>query len=371
MKILQLVTKRQYRGAEVFAYNLSQELINEGHQIIFAGLYKNKSDNLQLSKGINLDLLQEKPRFFSFKLLYKLYKLIKKEQPDIIQSNGSDTLKYAVIVSLFITRSTLVYRNISMISNWIKSPLKKHVYKLLFSKVDFVTSVGRFAMEDFIQTFNYSPHKIKVIRRGIPMKFYNKKQAGEELKKKFALNSNDFVVIHIGNFSPEKNHIFLIKVFEKIKQKRKDIKLLLVGKGNLTEYIKNEIIKRKLTDTVILAGFNKNTGPLLAGSDLLVLSSLVEGVPGVILEAAVQKTPTIAIDVGGVSEVVIHKQTGILIPRFSVDTFADEILRLKANPKLRKEMGNFAFQYVIKNYNKKQTVKEFIKLYQALLNVKN
>ena len=372
MKILQLVTKRQYRGAEIFAYNLSKDLIENGHQVIFAGLYRNPEDQLELPGALNTDLSEKKSKIFSPKTAYRLYRLIKTEQPDIIQCNGSDTLKYAVAAGFFLSHKIpLTYRNISIISRWFSHPLKKWVYKQLFKRVDFVTSVGRFAMDDFIRSLRYPPGKIKVIHRGIPVKKTDKKQARQEITRQLGISPEDKIITHIGNFSPEKNHAFLLEVFEKIKAKRKDIKLLLAGKGILFEEIKKQIHQKKLEDTVFLLGFRKDTEKILAASDLFVLTSKVEGVPGVILEAAVQQVPSVAIDVGGVSEVIIPGETGILLNDFSPEKFAENIILLAGDVARREQLGQNAYRLVSEQFNTKNTVDRFIQLYEKLIYEKN
>ena len=116
MKILQMVTKRQYRGAEVFAANLSVELLNFGHQIIFAGLYRNTSSILEVKGAKNIDLVESKTGLLSVHLVRAIVKLINTEQPDVVQCNGSDTLKYVVTASYFTKKTPITYRNISTIS---------------------------------------------------------------------------------------------------------------------------------------------------------------------------------------------------------------------------------------------------------------
>jgi glycosyltransferase involved in cell wall biosynthesis len=368
MKILQLVTKRQYRGAEVFAYNLSKTLIDDGIQIIFAGLYHNNNNELLLERATNIDLSNKKPTYFSLSLAWKLFRLIQKEKPDIIQCNGSDTLKYAVVASIFHPNVKITYRNISIISKWFSNPLKKMLYKMLFKRVDFVTSVGQFALQDFIKTLRYPADKTMVINRGIPLTEVNKTAARKKLEEEFNLSTQDKIIIHIGNFSPEKNHEFLIDVFNEIATKRTDIKLILVGKGMLFDRIKHKINENDLNSTVLPAGFRKNIPELLAGSDIFVLTSKVEGVPGVIMEAAAQKIPSIAINRGGVSEVLINQKTGILLEHFNTEDFAQNIIKLADDEVLRTKYGENAYRLVSENYRPEQTRDAFKNLYKKLIN---
>ena len=370
MKILQLVTKRQYRGAEVFAANLSEELIALGNEIVFAGLYKNVSNSLFVEGAENIDLIEKKNSAFSISLLKKIIELIRTSNPDVVQCNGSDTLKYMVAASVFVPEVPIVYRNISMISEWVDSEWKKWLYKRLFERVAHVSSVGDEALADFIKIFNYPKEKTSVIRRGIPIIKVDSRKARKDLEDEFAFDPEDKVVIHVGNFSPEKNHIFLINVFRDLKESHPEIKLILVGNGTLFKKIQEEINKHRLEKSIFLAGFRKDIPQLLAAADLFVLCSRVEGVPGVILEAGMQKKPSVATNVGGVKEVLLNSQTGFIIDNFNKEKFKNKIIELCGNEELRKRMGEKAFALVIKQFNPVKNATEFEKLYRISAGIK-
>jgi len=367
MKILQLVTKRQYRGAEVFAANLSKELIAMGHDILFVGLYKNTSEVLHVENAVNLDLVEQKNNAFSPKVVRHLVKLVKENKPDIIQCNGSDTLKYMAFASLFTPDIPILYRNISIISKWLSKDLKVSLYRNLFKRISHVTCVGDQAMEDFVETLNFPPEKISVIRRGIQIDQVNEKEARYKLLKEFNLCENSKIVMHVGSFSPEKNHAFLLEVFDSLKDSSTNIKLILVGDGLLFTEIEKAVQERGLNQTIYLTGFRKNIPELLAAADCLVLSSFVEGVPGVILEAAAQHKPALATNVGGVKEVLIHNETGFIIDNFDQTEFTRKLHKLLANEALRKKMGEKAYKIASEQYGPKKNALAFEKLYFRLL----
>ncbi|WP_423818753.1 glycosyltransferase family 4 protein [Salinimicrobium sp. TIG7-5_MAKvit] len=371
MKILQLVTKRQYRGAEVFAANLSRELIELGHEILFVGLYESSSEVLQVEDAINLDLVKYKTNAFSHKVLHRLIRLVKEKKPDIVQCNGSDTLKYMAFASFFTPNSPILYRNISIISKWLSKDLKVLLYRNLFKRISHVTCVGELARENFVETMNFPRDKISVIRRGIQIDKVNEEVARDKVINEFNLNENCQLVMHVGNFSPEKNHIFLIDLFSKLKTSNPLIKLVCVGDGIMYGQIKKEIEERKLIETVFLTGFRKDIPQLLAAADCLVLTSFVEGVPGVILEAAAQYKPAIATNVGGVQEVLIDGETGFLIDNFDQYEFSKKLVSLLNDDALRKKMGEKAHQIAVKEYGPKQNALAFEKLYYQLINKKN
>ena len=367
MRILQLVTRRQYRGAEVFAANLSSELIDLRHEIIFVGLYKNDENILNVENAENYDLESDKSGGFSIALVIKLVKLIMQTKPEIIQCNGSDTLKYMVAASFFIPKTPIVYRNISMISEWVSDGLKKKIYKQIFNKVDHVTSVGEEAINDFIKTFDYPKEKTTVIRRGIPIKNVDATLETQKIRKQLHLSDTDRIAIHIGNFSPEKNHIFLLDIFEDLKQTQPNLKLVCVGNGVLFSFIEEEIIKRNLENTVFLLGFRKDIPELLSASDCFVLSSKVEGVPGVILEAGSQYVPSIATNVGGVCEVLENGKTGFIIDNYNKKEFKKTLLRIINHEDLKTELGTNAYNLVVQEFNPLKNAQKFENLYRGLI----
>ena len=366
MKILQLVTKRQYRGAEVFAANLSSELIDLGHNVVFAGLYSNDKDVLTVGNADNRDLVEERTGAFSLKVVRRLSNLIKEVEPDVIQCNGSDTLKYMVAASFFVPKTPILYRNISMISRWVKNRKSKILYKVLFKRIAHVTSVGDEALSDFVNLFHYPKEQTSVIRRGIPMEEINKEKAELSLRKELNLNSGYQIVLHIGNFSFEKNHLFLINVFASIKTRYPSIKLVFVGNGATFHQMEQEVFNRQLESTIFFLGFRQDIHTLLAGADMLVLSSKVEGVPGVILEAAAQRKPSISTDVGGVREVLVHGKTGFIVQNFDEKEFETRIIELATNEQLRRRMGNESYKLVFQHFNPARNAKKFESLYKKL-----
>lgn len=367
MKILHLVTKRQYRGAELFAAYLSAELIKLGHEVIFVGLYENEKDELVVENAENKDLVTAKNGKFSIDIVKKIVKLVNEIKPDIIQCNGSDTLKYTVAASLFFGNIPLVYRNISIISEWISSKPKKILYKRMFQRIAHVTSVGEEAMADFIKTYDYPVNRTEVIRRGIPIKRLDREKLYKELRIDMGFDEKAKIALHIGNFSPEKNHEFLLDIFEELEKEGSDIKLVFVGNGILLKKMKQIVEEKRLSGRVFFLGFRKDIPELLAASDCLVLCSKVEGVPGVILEAGTQKIPSISTNVGGVTEVLINAQTGFLIDDFNKKEFKVKLIELMNNSELRKVLGENAFTMISKGFDPEINAKKFEGLYRNLI----
>ena len=113
------------------------------------------------------------------------------------------------------------------------------------------------------------------------------------MRKKLGLTDKDFVIGHVGRFTPEKNHKFLVNVFERLLRSDASIRLLLVGDGDKRKEIEGIVKQRGLQDEVTFAGSVSNVPDYLQAMDLFVLPSLFEGVPISAIEAQASGLPVL------------------------------------------------------------------------------
>lgn len=348
MTILQLVTARQFRGAEVAAASFSRIMLERGHKVLFVGIRKPSTPPLEVPGAACVDLNSGDTDSFLPTFL-RLKKLIDREQPDVLHANGSITLKYLVLAKMFYSRARLGYRNISMVSHWIGGGLKHAVVQWIIHQTDFVTSVGEAAREDFIKTYRYPPNKIFVVRRAIPVpkQTVDRAQARERLR----IEQHSKVLLNVGNFSIEKGHDILINRFALILKQLPQARLLLVGDGALRVALEDRVKKLHLESAVTFAGLQPDLGNYFAASDLMVMTSRVEGVPGVVMEAAVHRLPTVATDVGGVKESILHLKTGWIFPKDDESIFVNSVVELVQDQATLTQFGRSAYQWVSENFN--------------------
>lgn len=128
--------------------------------------------------------------------------------------------------------------------------------------------------------------KIKIINNAIDLeKFKFNKEKRNEIRKKLKIDENIILVGHIGRFVTQKNHEFLIDVFNEIHRRKQNSKLILIGQGNLKENIIEKIKYLGLQDYFIFTGQTTNVSDYYNAMDIFVLPSLYEGLPVVGIEA--------------------------------------------------------------------------------------
>jgi len=310
LKIIQLIQKPQLRGAEIFACQLSNHLVDQGHEVIVITIFKGDSKLPFKGRIINMNRPLSK-RFFDFKG-WKQFNLIMKEtQPDIIQLNAADTLKFAVSSKiLYHWKAPLIFRNANKMGDFITSKLKWHLNNFYLSRVAYVISVSRECEKDFVKTFSFPQEKIRTVEIGVEDQIL-----GEIPKDLTDIYKRGPVITHIGGFVPEKNHEGLINIIKSCYKNFPDIQLLLLSKGKLEKTVKTKVKDLGLESNVHFLGYRSDVLDILSHSRVFVLPSFIEGLPAVILEAMYCKTPVVAYNVGGIGEVVIQDQTGWLVEK--------------------------------------------------------
>lgn len=121
------------------------------------------------------------------------------------------------------------------------------------------------------------------------------KAVRDEVRKEFNL-SDELVVGHVGRFSGQKNHDFLIDIFAQIKKEKPTAKLLLVGDGAEKNNIKNKVHQLQLDDSVIFTGVRSDVNRLLQAMDIFVFPSFFEGLPVTMVEAQAAGLPCVISD---------------------------------------------------------------------------
>jgi glycosyltransferase involved in cell wall biosynthesis len=361
MRILQLVTARQYRGAEVFAALLSEELAGMGEEVYYVGLYDPPAQELTVAGCTNADLGGTKQRGFSPSLFRRLRTYYLTHRPDVIQANGSDTLKYTVALKLLHPELRFVYRNISVFSVWVASEWRRRIQEWMFRRVDFVTSVSAESRKDLIKTLNYPADRIRVVRRGVKA---DRQIPAAEAREQLGVAGP--VVALVGKLSPEKNHAFLLRTFARLLEAVPDARLWFIGDGPERSRIEASVTQLGLGNSVTLWGVQTDVAPFLAAADVLAITSTVEGIPGVILEGAVQSTPTVSVDVGGVKEVLLDQHTGLLIDRHDERIFAAALERVLTDDPLRQRLGEAARRRVVEEYSLDRAARESLAIYRQI-----
>ena len=134
--------------------------------------------------------------------------------------------------------------------------------------------------------------KVTILPNAIdPERFKFSESARQEIRAKYGIAEDDFVIGHVGRFFPEKNHKFIIELFSEYSKNHSNSKLLLIGNGPLQAEIQNLVNQKGLGDKVIFAGLQKNVVGFYCAMDVILLSSTREAFPMTLVEAQYNGLP--------------------------------------------------------------------------------
>jgi glycosyltransferase involved in cell wall biosynthesis len=175
--------------------------------------------------------------------------------------------------------------------------------------------------------------KYVIIRAGIDLKKFKttpaRKKAGVELLKKHGLKGKFFTVAMIGNLKKQKNPTAFVEIAKKVLGKEKDIGFIFAGDGPLMENVRETLAGKKLSDSVKFIGWCDEPEDLLAASDLYLLTSLWEGLPCTLVQAAAAGKPVIASDIDGNREFISLTGCGALFSPRDSNEAAEKIIAVR------------------------------------------
>jgi glycosyltransferase involved in cell wall biosynthesis len=369
-----LDTRPTRRGAQVFVHELSNELLNRGVKVTKVYLYDAPVEGrLQLNdqdlvlNGNDRHIFEKFPTIHPL-LLRKLHAAIKMLQPDIVLLNGSRTLKYAAAVKPLLNEPPIfLYRVIDSVKFWNNSAVKQVYYRrFIMPALDAAVGVSQTSLNEMV-TFHNFKKPVRAIPRAIDSRKFESLPAREICRKDLGVGNEDFVVLFLGNITRQKRPDRFLQIIDALRREIPNIKGWIVGDGPLRQEVEEEINARGLRQHVVLWGYQQSVGMYIRASQLLILCSDTEGLPGVVLEAAAAGVPAIAGNVGGVRECIDNDITGVIVQPDDVQAFVRETLQLWLQPDKAAAMGKAASEKVKASFSIQQVTDDYLHYFNSLL----
>ena len=289
IKVLQCVSNMDRAGIETMLMNYYRNIDRDKIQFYFlcnkrkSGAYDEEIMNLGgkifYSPGLN-------PIYF-FKYIKEVKKIIVDNAIDIVHvHNGAFGLQALIAakiagvkVRISHAHGTRIDVNLKMILKLVyKSKLKKYANQYWGCGID---AIEYYFGKEIIKNNNYY-----LLTNAIDVdKFRYNEKIRNKIRNELNIKNDEILIGHVGRFMTQKNHRFLINIFEKCLKNNNNYKLLLVGDGELIDSIKLIVKNKNLEDNVIFVGNIPNTNEYYSAMDLFILPSLFEGLPVVGIEA--------------------------------------------------------------------------------------
>tara|TARA_Y100000310_G_scaffold339103_1_gene430752 strand:+ start:13302 stop:14474 length:1173 start_codon:yes stop_codon:yes gene_type:complete len=246
----------------------------------------------------------------------------------------------------------------------LQKPLMKPVFKYVMKNADCVTSNN----EELVKVIKQYAKQSMTIKNGIDTQIF-KQRSKELIRKKLQLPKNKQIILFVGWINERKGLKYLIEAMPYVLKNNPETLLLVVGKGPLQEKLQKRVRDLTIKNKVFFVG-EKNpeeVADYMSAADLLVLPSLCEGLPNVVLEAFSAGLAVIATDVGGTKEIVQNNKTGFLIQSKNTKQIIEKTNQLLQKPILSKKFVTASKKLLQKqNLTWPKSAKLHIELYKKL-----
>ena len=367
MKILNVTTIREWRGGDNQMYTIFR-LLQEKKDLKQFILCPENSVLAQKCQTDGIDCYTyDRTRLKLLHATQKIIQICKTEKIDIIHVHDSSALNAALLSLLFLPKSTQI-----LLSRKRNNPIKEkflNKFKYSHPRIIKIISVSK-AVETIFDNIISDKERLVTIYDAIDVNNFIGRKNKNLLHKEYNLDFNTKIVGNIAGLTEQKDIFTFIDTAQKIiKNKPKDLSVafFVIGDGNLKNDLLSYIKLQKLEDFIFFTGFRNNIADLLSEFDVLLMTSISEGLPLTIYEAFASKIPVVTTNAGGIAEVVTEGETGFVTNLKDSSSLSEKVLHLLNNKEITEKITMKAFEIVKKNHDLNIMKENYYMFYKTLV----
>lgn len=368
MRVLHVVATAQRRGAELFASELVALLNEHGIDQHVAILRSGDDDGVVFEAetsawrdghGLLPGLRVSAPT------LRALRGLARRCRPDLIQAHGGEALKY-VTLATGAERPKIVYRRIGSTPPWVGGRTRRRAHAALMRRAARVVTLSDTLRSQTIEAYGLTPEKVVTIPRGVDPQRVSPVKGREATRAELRIPLSAKVILSLGALTREKDPGTHVEVVHRVFKQQPHTMHIIAGDGPLRPELEADVAGRGSADRVRVLGNRPDVGDLLAASDVVLLASATEGMPGCLIEAGLAGVAAAAYAVGAVSEVIHSRTTGLVVPRGDRDALTQALVSLLADDAGRQAMGRAAHSRCLERYDSRRIAPRYRTLYEEV-----
>lgn len=358
-RILQIGMTDNLGGIETFLMNYYRHIDKDKIQFDFINIYKNKlcfEDEIKSLGGkiYKLSSYYKHP----IKYIKELKEIIKTNNYQIIHCNMNSAVMLYPLIAAKLAKAKIIISH-SHNSSSDKGLLKKILHNINKHFIPYLANTyfacSTLAGEWFFNKKIITSSNFYIINNAIETTEYLFNNKTRENKRKdLNINNDEIIIGHVGRFTPQKNHKYLIDIFNALQSKNNKVKLMLIGIGPLMDNIKQKVKSLKLENKVLFLNQRSDINELYQTMDLFILPSLYEGLPLVGIEAQVSGLPCL-FSSSITKELKLSENANYLDLSESPNMWAEEIQKI-INTKHPRKIVNIDNFDIIKNTRKLERI---------------
>lgn len=353
-KILFLITKSNWGGAQRYVYDLAVGLPKEDFDVVVAAggsgplIDKLNAANVRVitipSLQRDLSIIKE---WSSFKNLKDIVEI---ERPDILHTNSSKAGILGAIVGRLLRVPKIIFTAHGWAFNedrpfWQRLIIKKiHWFTVLLSDKTIAVS------KEVVKQMNwpFAKSKMAVVYNGRNIADLKERNEARRIilehEPRLQKYKDDFWSMTIAELHPVKRHDAVIKSMKEVVRRWPYTRHLVISGGQDEAYLKRLIKALELEDNVFLLGAIDEAAKYLKAADMFILASRSEAMPYAIIEACIAGLPIVATAVGGIPEVIENGKSGLLTTPLDNKALFEAIFDLRTNEQKRLSLANGALK---------------------------
>ncbi len=356
MKVLQIVSGRELNGAVTYARFLSQQLLSRGYDVTIMHRSESWLGEQPISgAGYFQSEMSRTPRE-----LKRVSQWIREQEFDLIHTHMSRAHFMGVLlrmtsgVPVIATAHSCTFQLHWMLNDYVIANSQATLdYQRRINRVRANRSEKIFCCTNLQRFQAFNPERVAEIRRNV------------------GAAPNDFLVGVVGQVGQRKGQKFLFDGLPELFRRIANLKVIIVGEFDRDDrYIKRlrrQHLQNGWFGRVRWLGRRNHVEDYMNAIDLCVVPSVREPLGLVALESLASGTPVVATRTGGLPEIVIHGENGLLVPRKNVSALSDAIEQLAGEPETRKAMGQRGRQMVLDKFSPEKLTDQVIDVYHRIL----
>jgi len=237
---------------------------------------------------------------------------------------------------------------------------------------DCFVSVGEDLKQRYIERKIGDPSKYRMIHSGMDLDAFHKagdlpKEAIIKKRRELGLADDELVIGKVASLEPRKGHRYAIAAMKELIQHHTNIKLLFVGDGWYRPKLEEMVRQNSLEDSIVFAGYREDIAEVMATFDIVILTSLWEGLPQVLVQAAAVGKPIVTFAVEGAKEVVKDGVNGFIVPLKDVDALVEKVEYLLSDMERARAMGKQGRKIISDQWTIETMQEKTRELYEELL----
>ena len=366
-RVCQLTHGLHVGGAELLAARIARRL-SDRFEFVFACLEEPGDVGERLiAEGFEVFSLRRRPGV-DWRCAVKLANWLRERRIRAINAHQYTPFFYALAARLLYRRPGILFTEHGR--HFPDYPRRKRIVtnRLLLRRRDRVVAVGEAVRQAVIHNEGIPARRVEVVYNGVDLAAYDSNRFDREgVRRELGIRPDQVAVFQVARLDPLKDHLTAVGAMARLREQAPEVRLFLAGDGPERGAIEDRVRREGLEGSVTFLGTRKDVPRLLSAADVLLLTSISEGIPLTLIEGMAARLPIVATDVGGVAEVVLPGRTGLLAPARDEAGLAAHLLRLAREPELRRELGRRGRERAEAQFSEERMLDAYAKVYEALL----